>query len=573
MWKKIVPIAVVLLVAWVGLNLITGSDDTEPDADATASNTESTDNATAESASVDTTSDIEQTAETEESGEQSSDIVALADSSSSGTEVATEDSIAAGSESDTVAASDTETATDADAASDTETATDTDAATDTETATDTDAASDTETATDADAASDTETATDADAASDTETATDADAASDTETATESDATSDTETASDTDTASDTETVAASAASGNDAAAADNVQMRYPVDPETGATLYDQGMVEVTIEPTPEPEDTSTDSGEVAESASGDTEAAASADEEGGDVAADEQDSNEAEPVEEVATEMRYLTDPVTGATDYEGGMVEVPVVVTVQSEPETTDDEQGNTEESDSQAANETQIEQFTEGQLPSDPVTGATIYEEKLSDDSVELAVKEELTTTETSDTSNRLPVDPETGATIYPSESAGEEEQTADNAESSNRLPTDPETGATIHSATDSSEARSESTSSQLAQPADLSGVSRMIGGVFGNASVALQQAKDEESATAALPRLEMASESLSEVINEVQSLPESSNNILGKVVSRHLARITPLADTAVVQPGVGAVLNPVLQPMIEQLHSLAK
>ena len=571
MWKKIVPIAVVLLVAWVGLNLITGPGDTEPDADATASNTESTDDATAESASVDTTSDVEQTAETEESGEQSSDIVALADSTSSGTEVATEDSIAAGSESND-AAGDTETAT-VDAASDTETATDTDAATDTETATDTDAASDTETATDTDAASDTETATDADAATDTETATDADAASDTETATESDATSDTETASDTDTASDTETVAASAASGNDAAAADNVQMRYPVDPETGATLYDQGMVEVTIEPTPEPEDTSTDSGEVTESASGDTEAGTSADEESGDVAADEQDSNEAEPVEEVATEMRYLTDPVTGATDYEGGMVEVPVVVTVQSEPETTDDEQANTEESDSQAANETQIEQFTEGQLPSDPVTGATIYEEKLSDDSVELAVKEELTTTETSDTSNRLPVDPETGATIYPSESAGEEEQTADNAESSNRLPTDPETGATIHSATDSSEASSESTSSQLAQPADLSGVSRMIGGVFGNASVALQQAKDEESATAALPRLEMASESLSEVINEVQALPESSNNILGKVVSRHLARITPLADTAVVQPGVGAVLNPVLQPMIEQLHSLAK
>ena len=561
MWKKIVPIAVVLLVAWVGLNLITGPGDTEPDADATASNTESTDDATAESASVDTTSDVEQTAETEESGEQSSDIVALADSTSSGTEVATEDSITAGSESDN------------DAAGDTETATDTDAATDTETATDTDAASDTETATDTDAASDTETATDADAATDTETATDADAASDTETATESDATSDTETASDTDTASDTETVAASAASGNDAAAADNVQMRYPVDPETGATLYDQGMVEVTIEPTPEPEDTSTDSGEVTESASSDTEAGTSADEESGDVAANEQDSNEAEPVEEVATEMRYLTDPVTGATDYEGGMVEVPVEVTVRSEPETTDDEQANTEESDSQAANETQIEQFTEGQLPSDPVTGATIYEEKLSDDSVELAVKDELTTTETSDTSNRLPVDPETGATIYPSESADEEEQTADNAESSNRLPTDPETGATIHSATDSSEASSESTSSQLAQPADLSGVSRMIGGVFGNASVALQQAKDEESATAALPRLEMASESLSEVINEVQALPESSNNILGKVVSRHLARITPLADTAVVQPGVGAVLNPVLQPMIEQLHSLAK
>ena len=347
-------------------------------------------------------------------------------------------------------------------------------------------------------------------------------------------------------------------------------MRYPVDPETGATLYDQGMEEVVIEPTTEQAETNIDSEEVAESASGDTEADGPADTESGDVATDEQDT-ETEPAEEVATEMRYLTDPVTGATDYEGGLVEVPVEVTVESVAETAD--QAKTEEGDSQDANETQIEQFTEGQLPSDPVTGATIYEDKVSGDSVEVAVKEELTTAETSDTSNRLPVDPETGATIYPSKSAGEEEQTADSSESSNRLPTDPETGATIYSETDSNEASSEFTSLELAQPTDLSSISRSIGGVFGTTSVVLQRANDEASATAALPQLELASESLVEVAEELQSLPESASNILGKVVSRHMARITPLADTAVVQPGVGAVLNPVLQPMMEQLQSLAK
>ncbi len=36
------------------------------------------------------------------------------------------------------------------------------------------------------------------------------------------------------------------------ASGSTVAMRYPTDPVTGASIYDQGMVEVVIEPTVEP---------------------------------------------------------------------------------------------------------------------------------------------------------------------------------------------------------------------------------------------------------------------------------------------------------------------------------
>ncbi len=80
-------------------------------------------------------------------------------------------------------------------------------------------------------------------------------------------------------------------------------MRYPTDPVTGATIYDQGMIEVEIESEKDVE-------EVAEDAA--------------DQATETAESSEG-AVEKSNVQMRYPTDPVTGATIYDQGMIEVEI--------------------------------------------------------------------------------------------------------------------------------------------------------------------------------------------------------------------------------------------------------
>ena len=510
MWKKIVPIAAVLLVAWVGLNLITDSDEAE-----VAPNEDS-----------DVVADVAATVDT-----------ASAD--------------AAGDE-----AASNETAS--------------------------------------------EETTDEDIAS-------TESPSDTSVEEESVAVTDPESTDDT--ASTSSVAATTATDSSDASTQAIVEMRYPTDPVTGLTIYDQGRVEVVIEPTvelpPQPEETTIDMEAVAD---GSTDENAPATDE---LAMSDDSAADSEPGPEIVMEMRYPTDPVTGLTIYDEGKVEVPVEVT---DYWPTVEAPQETDSSDMAAS--------TEGRLPYDPVTGATIYPSEASTGTSD----SDTATEETANDGNRLPVDPVTGATIYAdassvSETGADTGQTADvdsqrlpfdpvtgatiypdtqsdiSAESvvtveaesamsaeadSGRVPVDPVTGASLHDTADAENATvSASTESAVTTTAslavkeervDISGISRQIGGVFGATSAVLARSTDEATAMAALPRLETASASLVEVADQFQSLPESSAGVLGHVVSRNMATLMPLADTVLVKPGVGEVLLPVLQPMMDQLSAMA-
>ena len=468
MWKKIVPIAAVLIVAWIVLNLFSSPD--TPEADAVA------------------TDDTGVTTEAE------SEVIEASDADSSAEEAET--SVAETSEADTP----TE-----------------------------EASTQPDTTTEAAEADTAEGAAIVTAAA-TDSGDDADA-------------------------SEAEVAA------NTADDSSNVQMRYPTDPVTGLTVYDQGMVEVIVEPEPEviEEEPTTEATDAADT--GDTVAAETteADEQTTETT-EEEPSAETEPadgpVTETTMEMRYPTDPVTGATVYEGGPVEVAIESVVSADDEDTADA-GDAAGADSAA-------QTTEGRLPVDPETGATIYPDAPSDETAAASSEPEAdasTSTEGAD-SNRLPTDPVTGATVYETAESGEAATNGQTAD-----------GTTVN--TSETVASSLVTTFTPAQnrSADIGGISRRLGTVFGTTADVLTKSIDESSAMNALPRLESASNSLNELSEQFKSLPDYAISPIGKVVQTQMARLKPMADTAMSKAGVGPVLSPVLISMMEQMGSMAQ
>jgi len=104
-------------------------------------------------------------------------------------------------------------------------------------------------------------------------------------------------------------------------------------------------------------------------------------------------------------------------------------------------------------------------------------------------------------------------------------------------------------------------------------LGSVSRQLGGVFGTTSALLNSVTDAESAEKAAPRLEEASGQLDEVASMYGNAPESAKGALQRVVDRGVARIRPLADSVLTRDGVGPVLSPIVEPMLETLQGLGE
>ncbi|MFK7892999.1 MAG: hypothetical protein AB8B63_19445, partial [Granulosicoccus sp.] len=102
-------------------------------------------------------------------------------------------------------------------------------------------------------------------------------------------------------------------------------------------------------------------------------------------------------------------------------------------------------------------------------------------------------------------------------------------------------------------------------------LADISRKLGSVFGTTSAALTDVTDEASAQAALPQLESASNSLTDVAASYSELPDSAKGLLSRVIDGGINRIKPLAEKALTQEGVGDVLSPVVEPMLETLGTL--
>lgn len=100
----------------------------------------------------------------------------------------------------------------------------------------------------------------------------------------------------------------------------------------------------------------------------------------------------------------------------------------------------------------------------------------------------------------------------------------------------------------------------------------ISDGLNGVFGSTTDALSGITDLESATAAIPAIEEASGNLGGLNDVISRLPDAAKGPVGSIVNSGLSALQPLIDKVTAIPGVGDILKPVIEPMIEMLQGMA-
>ncbi|MFK8078154.1 MAG: DUF937 domain-containing protein [Granulosicoccus sp.] len=112
------------------------------------------------------------------------------------------------------------------------------------------------------------------------------------------------------------------------------------------------------------------------------------------------------------------------------------------------------------------------------------------------------------------------------------------------------------------------------QEAMPAgvDLGKISGGLEGVFGSAGDALSGITDLESAKSAIPSLEDAAGKLGGLNDIIVRLPDAAKGPLAAIVQNGIGTIQPLIDKVSAIPGVGAIIEPVIAPIVEMLNGLA-
>ena len=112
------------------------------------------------------------------------------------------------------------------------------------------------------------------------------------------------------------------------------------------------------------------------------------------------------------------------------------------------------------------------------------------------------------------------------------------------------------------------------QEAMPAgiDLGKISGGLEGVFGSAGDALSGITDLESAQSAIPSLEDAAGKLSGLNDVIVRLPDAAKGPIAAIVQNGMGTIQPLIDKVSAIPGVAAIIEPVIAPIVEMLNGLA-
>lgn len=113
----------------------------------------------------------------------------------------------------------------------------------------------------------------------------------------------------------------------------------------------------------------------------------------------------------------------------------------------------------------------------------------------------------------------------------------------------------------------------SAQEAMPdgVDLTKISGALDGVFESTTSALSGITDVDSAKAAIPSLEEASDKLGGLSDVVTRLPDAAKGPVGSIVSSGLETLQPMIDKVSELPGVGDLLEPIITPMLETLNGL--
>ena len=96
--------------------------------------------------------------------------------------------------------------------------------------------------------------------------------------------------------------------------------------------------------------------------------------------------------------------------------------------------------------------------------------------------------------------------------------------------------------------------------------------LDGVFESTGGALSSITDADSATAALPQLTEASEGASQFGEVFKRLPDAAKGPLATMMQSGVGALQPMIDKASAIPGVGAIIEPIIGPMIRSLSDLA-
>lgn len=118
--------------------------------------------------------------------------------------------------------------------------------------------------------------------------------------------------------------------------------------------------------------------------------------------------------------------------------------------------------------------------------------------------------------------------------------------------------------------------SDSSSAAALPDLSSLSSLGGmpdleGIFGSVGETFAKITDVESAKAALPELESANEKLQGLSSGFAAMPEAVRTKITELVNGTLPDLQGTIDTVLAIPGVGEILKPIVDQMMEKVAAL--
>ncbi len=126
----------------------------------------------------------------------------------------------------------------------------------------------------------------------------------------------------------------------------------------------------------------------------------------------------------------------------------------------------------------------------------------------------------------------------------------------------------------ATDAAAGATDAAANAVAGAADglnLDGLGDDVTGMFNSASETLGGITDVESATAAVPGLEDLGSKVSELPALFDKVPEAARGPLQGIVGEGLGSLQPIIEKVTAIPGVGGVIGPVLDPILETLGGL--
>ena len=103
------------------------------------------------------------------------------------------------------------------------------------------------------------------------------------------------------------------------------------------------------------------------------------------------------------------------------------------------------------------------------------------------------------------------------------------------------------------------------------DVAAMGKDLTGMFSSATTGLEGITDAESAKAALPKLTEVGTKVDGLTTLMDKVPDAGKGALSKIVGDNLGKLQALVEKVTALPGVGDIIKPVIDPIMEKLGAL--